>query len=148
MQVFVRRFLHETGCLFSSLPAEQSIFIFWFDGRLRATSDTPTEEPTTGQLRDRQLAMVITCLRAVGPCALQSCSRKNCLVLDGFAAAAQKNMSLRRVPAFPEIYQGFQYYYKHKPVTVFSDRVMRIRLTLPPLRVPFAFCCGSSCRPC
>ena len=29
---------------------------------LRTTSDTPTEARTTGQLRDRQLVVVVTCL--------------------------------------------------------------------------------------
>ncbi len=35
---------------------------------LRTTSDTPTEARTTGQLRDRQLAVVVTCLCVGGPC--------------------------------------------------------------------------------
>ena len=37
---------------------------------LRTTSDTPTEARTTGELRDRQLAVVVTCLCVGGPCAL------------------------------------------------------------------------------
>ena len=62
---------------------------------LRTTSDTPTEARTTGQLRDRQLAVVVTCLCVGGPCALplvRSCLSKTCGVLDGLRAAAHQNV--------------------------------------------------------
>ena len=62
---------------------------------LRTTSDTPTEARTTGQLRDRQLAVVVTCLCVGGPCALplvRSCLSKTCGVLDGLTAAAHQNV--------------------------------------------------------
>ena len=61
----------------------------------RTTSDTPTEARTTGQFRDRQLAVVVTCLCVGGPCALplvRSCLCKTCGVLDGLAAAAHQNV--------------------------------------------------------
>ena len=62
---------------------------------LRTTSDTPTEARTTGQLRDLQLAMVVTCLCVGGPCALplvRSCSCKTRGALDGLTAAAHQNV--------------------------------------------------------
>ena len=62
---------------------------------VRTTSDTPTEARTTGQLRDRQLAVVVTCLCVGGPCALplvRSCLCKTCGMLDGLAAAAHRNV--------------------------------------------------------
>ena len=65
---------------------------------LRTTSDTPTEARTTGELRDRQLAVVVTCLCVGGPCALPlvgSCLGKTCGVLDGLTAAAHQNQNVR-----------------------------------------------------
>ena len=65
---------------------------------LRTTSDTPTEARTTGQLRDRHLAVVVTCLCVWGPCALPlvgSCLGKTCGVLDGLTAAAHQNQNVR-----------------------------------------------------
>ena len=62
---------------------------------LRTTSDTPTEARTTGELRDRQLAVVVTGLCVGGPCALPlvcSCLGKTCGVLDGLTAAAHQNV--------------------------------------------------------
>ena len=62
---------------------------------LRTTSDTPTEARTTCQLRDLQLAVVVTCLCVGGPCALplvRSCLCKTCGVLDGLTAAAHQNV--------------------------------------------------------
>ena len=62
---------------------------------LRTTSDTPTKARTTGQLRDLQLAVVVTCLCVGGPCALplvRFCSCKTCGVLDGRTAAEHKNV--------------------------------------------------------
>ena len=51
------------GGLFASLPPERASTWF-FDGLLvlRTTSDTPIEARTTGQLCDRQLAVVVMCL--------------------------------------------------------------------------------------
>ena len=62
---------------------------------LRTTSDTPTEARNTGQLRDRQLAVVVACLCIGGSCALPlvlSCLCKTCGVLDGLAATAHQNI--------------------------------------------------------
>ena len=62
---------------------------------LRTTSDTPTEARTTGQLRDRQLAGVVTCFCVGGPCALPlvcACLGKTCGVLDDLTAAAHQNV--------------------------------------------------------
>ena len=64
----------------------------------RTTSDTPTEARTTGELRDRQLAVVVTCLCAGGPCALplvDSCLDETCGVLDDLTAAAHQNQNVR-----------------------------------------------------
>ena len=68
---------------------------------LRTTSDTPTEARTTGQLRDRQLAVVVACLCIGGSCALplfRSCLFKTCGVLDGLAATAHQNIRSYDVP--------------------------------------------------
>ena len=62
---------------------------------LRTTSYTPTEAWTTGQLRDRQLAVVVTGLCVGGGCALplvRFCLCKICGVLDGLKAAAHQNV--------------------------------------------------------
>ena len=62
---------------------------------LRTTSDTPTEARTTGQLRDLQLAVVVTYLCVGAPCALplvHSCLCKTYGVLDGLTAAAHQNV--------------------------------------------------------
>ena len=62
---------------------------------LRTTSNTPTEARTTGQLHDRQLAVVVTCLCVGGPCALPlvgSCLGKTCGVLNGLTAAGHQNV--------------------------------------------------------
>ena len=62
---------------------------------IRTTSDTPTEARTTGQLRDRQLAVVVTCLGVGGPRTLplvRSCLCKTCGVLDGLTAEAHQNV--------------------------------------------------------
>ena len=62
---------------------------------LRTTSYAPTKAQTTGQLRDRQLAVVVTCLCVGGPCALplvRFCLCKTCGVLDGLTAAAHQNV--------------------------------------------------------
>ena len=66
-----------------------------YSSTIRTTSYTPTEARTTGQLRDRQLAVVVTCLCVGGPCALplvRVCLRKTCGVLDGLTAAAHQNV--------------------------------------------------------
>ena len=62
---------------------------------LRTTFYTPTEPRATGQLRDRQLAVVVTCPCVGGPCALplvRFCLCKTCGVLDGLTAAAHQNV--------------------------------------------------------
>ena len=62
---------------------------------LRTTSNTPTAARTTGQLRDRQLSVVVTCLCVGGPCVLPlvgSCLGKTCGVLKGLTAAAHQNV--------------------------------------------------------
>ena len=62
---------------------------------LRTTSYLPPEARTTGQLRNQQLAVVVTCLCVGGPCALplvRSCSCERYGVLDGLMAAAHQNV--------------------------------------------------------
>ena len=71
---------------------------------LRPISDTPTEARTTGQLRDLQLAVVVTCLCVGGPCALpvvRSCLCKTCGVLHGLTAAAHQNVRSYDVSFLP-----------------------------------------------
>ena len=72
---------------------------------VRTTCDTPTEARTTGQLRDRQLAVGVTRLCAGGPCALplvRSCLCKTCSVPDGLAAPAHRNVRSYDVPFLQE----------------------------------------------
>ena len=87
------------GGLLASLPPERCHVVFRrFTAVLRTTSDTSTEARTTGELRDRQLAVVVTCLSVGGPCALPlvgSCLGKTCGVLDGLTAAAHQNQNVR-----------------------------------------------------
>ena len=62
---------------------------------LRTTYYTPTEARTIGQLRDRQLAAVVTCLCVGGPCALPLvcfCLCKTCGVFHGLTAEAHQNV--------------------------------------------------------
>ena len=84
------------GGLRASLPPERDVVVFRRSTAvLRTTSDTPTEARTAGQLRDGQLAVVVTCLCVGGPCALPlvgSCLGKTCGVLDGLTAAAHQNV--------------------------------------------------------
>ena len=64
------------------------------------TSDTPTEARTTGEIRDRQLAVVVTCLCLGGPYALPldgSCLGKTCGVLDGLTAPESERPLVRRI---------------------------------------------------
>ena len=83
------------GSTFESATRTKCHMIFRRSTVLPTTSDTPTEARTTGQLRDRQLAVVVTCLCVGGPYALRlvrSCLCKTCGVLDGLAAAAHQNV--------------------------------------------------------
>ena len=87
------------GGLLASLPPQRCYVIFRRSTAvLRTTSDTPTEARTTGELRDRQLAVVVTCLCVGGPCALPlagSCLGKTCGVLHGLTAATHQNQNVR-----------------------------------------------------
>ena len=89
-----RREIYILGGLLASLPPGHVVFRR-STAVLRTTCDTPTEARTTGQLRDRQLAVVVTCLCVGGPCALTlvgSGLGKTCGVFDGLTAAAHQNV--------------------------------------------------------
>ena len=93
---------------------------------LRTTSDTPTEARTTGQLRDRQLAVVVTCLCVGGPCALPfvgSCLGKTCGVLDGLTTPESERPLVRRIILTGNkcnmTWYFFLHQYEHKTVVIY-----------------------------
>ena len=93
---------------------------------LRTTSDTPTEARTTGELRDRQLAVVVTCLCVGGPCALPlvgCCLGKTCGVLDGLTAPESERPLVRRIILTGNkcntTWYFFLHQYEHETVVIY-----------------------------
>ena len=84
------------GGLRASLPPERDVT--WFSTVYSSTTNDfrYTRRSTDYRpLRDRQLAVVVTCLCVGGPCALPlvcSCLSQTCGVLDGLTAAARQNV--------------------------------------------------------
>ena len=92
---------------------------------LRTTFDSPTEARTTGELRDRQLAVVVTCLCVGGPCALPvvgSCLGKTCGVLDGLTEPESERPLVRRIILTGKkcnTWFFFLHQYEHKTVVIY-----------------------------
>ena len=101
-----KRWINLWGLLASLPPARCHVVFRRSTSVLRTTSDTLTEARTTGQLRDRQLAVVVTCLCIRGPRALPlvgSCLGKTCGVFDGLTASAHQNVRSYDVSFLQEI---------------------------------------------